>query len=145
MPYTLSQVVLEAGMAAGFCVFALVLALIFRRLVIKRFGPSWFVGILIPVGAVALGFAVMWSAPYLFYLLDPPKLMPPPPQTGEGFTDLTLSLMHVVAQAGAGFEHIYGWLAAAITASAVWLGVTGTAVWQCWGGEKGLRRNGQGV
>ncbi|MGL4239254.1 hypothetical protein [Tabrizicola sp.] len=131
MTYTLSQFVLEAGVVAVFCALTALAAVAFSRRVIGRYGAGWVVGVLILAGAAVVSFGAMWGADRAFVLLDPRDVIAPP-DTGSAVGDLILVPAHILAQVGAGFEHLYGVLVAAGVSAMVWLGVTGTAALRFW-------------
>jgi hypothetical protein len=125
----MSTLVLEGGVVLAFGLGAAFLGLLFSRQVIGRYGVGWLVGLAIPTIAVGLGFAALWMAQSLFDLLDPPEAVAPP-DTGSGALDLALLPVFVVAQAGAGFEHIYAVLSAAGITALAWMLVAGWAAFR---------------
>jgi hypothetical protein len=134
----MSNLALEAGVVVAFGAAATVLALLFARKVIARLGVGWVVGVLILAGAAVVAVAVLWLAQGVLVLLDPPEVVAAP-DTGSGALDLALLPVFIVAQAGAGLEHLYAVLVAAVVSALIWLGVTGAAALRWW------RGSGQGV
>ncbi len=130
----LSNLALQGGVVVAFGAAAALLALAFSHRVIGRFGIGWVVGLLIPAGAAALVVSVLWLAQGVLVLLDPPEVVAPP-DTGSGALDLALLPWFILAQAGAGMEHLYAVLVAAVVSTLVWLGVTGTAALRWWRGS----------